>query len=187
MSASRLTRWHVIALLAALLVMLFSAIDWWSTDAGEDLRRTQGLAQPEPGEGPEQQQFDRDVQDQASVGAEELERNMWQPEGALDRVVQLLALAAVITALGAVALRLAERRGPPVTAIAASVAMLAALAIAIDVVRTGNEPGGQIEIGAPLALVALGALAFGAARAARREQGDERPAAADRTQATTAG
>lgn len=178
MNMSRLTRGHAIAAVAALLLLLVTAVDWWSSDAGEDARRTEGLAQPEPGEGPEQRQFDSDIRSDASIQAEQAERNAWQPDGALDLVVLLLVLASVAAALAAAALRAAERRAPP-GAIVAAVAMLAALAIALDVVRTGTEAGGQVKLGAPLALIALAALAFGSARAAREDEGEEPAAAAD--------
>ena len=173
------SRWRALAVLAALCLLLFTALDWWSTDAGEDARRTEGLAQPQPDEGAEQQQFDKDVQSEASVQAEGAERNAWQPDGALDLIVLLLVLAAAAAGVAAAALVSARRRAPPLATLATALSMLAAVAIVIDVLRTGVEPGAQIEAGVPLSLLALGALALGCSRAASFAPAHEQEPAPD--------
>lgn len=172
MSFLRLSRGHVIAGVAALVLLLVMAMDWYSTEEGEDARRTERITgEPAPGL---QGDIDREVIESSETLAELNEDNAWEASEAADRVVLVLLLATIALAIAAATLRAANRPSPgPIAAstLAAGLAALTALAVAIRIIDVGgSEVGGEVELGAPLALLALGVLAFGAARAARTER-----------------
>ena len=176
MTFLRLSRGHVVAAVAALALLLVTAVDWYTSDAGEEARRIESITEP-PAPGL-QGEIDREVLESSSITAEQEEANAWQADGALDRIVLVLVIATVVLALLAAAVRARERRpgrlAPSV--LAAGVAAVAALLLMARIIDVGSQPGGQVEIGAPLALVALAALAIGAARAARVEREQPGPA-----------
>jgi hypothetical protein len=171
LSFLRLTPGHVLALVAALCLMLVTALDWYTTDAGEEARRIERLQEQDPAAGPESGQIQADIAEQAAIDAESHERNAWQASALLDRMVLLAVLAAAGLALLAATLRASGRelrRPLPSTALAGLAAALAALLLAYRMINPpGSAAGVQIEIGAPLALLALGAIALGSARGAR--------------------
>jgi hypothetical protein len=172
----RLTPGHVVAAVAALVLLLFMALDWYSTDEGEEARRIQGLqGEPEPGVAGE---VTREVNEEAEIRAEEEESTAWTAGDALDRVILVLLLLSVILALLAAALRAADRRYPPPpiapSAAAAAAAALGAVLLAVRIIDVGAaEAGGAVELGAPLGLLALGAIAIGSGLAARAERAPE--------------
>lgn len=174
MTFLRLTRGHLVAALAAFVLIAAMAVDWYSTDFGQEQRRIESI-QGEPDEN-SPDQVTRQVLDETSTAAEEEEQNAWQASGVLDRLVLVLLVGAILLALAAAALRAADRRyAPPYTpsVLAAVTATLAALLIALRILQVGAiEVGGVVEIGAPLGLLAAGVLAFGAARAARAERNE---------------
>lgn len=174
MTFLRLTRGHTIALVAGLVLMLVTALDWYTTAEGEESRRIQRI-QEEP-EGAASGQVAREVEESAAITAETEERNAWDLAGPLDLLVLLGVLAAVAAAIATAALRAADRRyEPPLTpsVIAVVAAMVAALLLSFRLIqRQITESGAEIELGAPLALLALGAIAVGAAIAARAEGPD---------------
>lgn len=178
MSFLRLTPGHVIAALAALALLLVTAADWYTTAEGEESRRIESIqGEPEEGAGG---QITREVTESASITAESAERNAWDPDGPFDVIVLVSLLTAVVLALLAAVLRAAGRRyEPPLTpsVLAGGVATIAAvLVLARMIQKPLAEAGAEIEPGAPAALVALGAMAVGAALAARveRDEGDSR-------------
>jgi hypothetical protein len=174
MDLFRLTRGHLVAAAAALALMVFMALDWYSTDFGEEARRIEEI-QGEP-EGALAGQVTREVTEEASIQAEEEEENAWQANGVLDRVVLALLVGTVLLALAAAGLRAAGRRYvPPLTpsVIAAIVAGMSAVLVAARIVDEGAiEVGGAVELGAPLGLLAVGTIALGAALAARAERAE---------------
>jgi hypothetical protein len=172
MSFLRLTPGHVIAAAAALVLMLVTAADWYTTAEGEESRRIESIqGEPEPGSAG---QISREVRESASITAESEERNAWDPDGPFDVIVLVAVLTAVVLALLAAVLRAAGRSyEPPLTpsVLAGGVATIAAvLVLARMIQKPLAEAGAEIEPGAPAALVALGALALGAALAARVER-----------------
>lgn len=175
MNFLRLSRWHAIAAVAALVLLAVMAMDWYTTEEGEEARRLESITSP-PAPGT-QGEIDREVLESSSILAEENEANAWQPSEALDWIVLVLALATVALALAAAALRASGRRpGARVatSTLAAWVAALTALFVVVRILDVGAvETGGEVKIGAPLGLVALGAIAFAAARAGRIERGEE--------------
>ena len=178
MTFLRLSRGHVIAAVAALVLLAVMAMDWYTTEEGEDARRTEQIT-GDPASGP-QGDIDREVLESSSTLAELNEDNAWEASEAADRIVLLMLLATIALAIAAAALRAADRRTPgPLAAstLAAGVAAVTALAVAIRIIDVGgSEVGGEVEVGAPLALLALGILAFGAARAARTERAERESA-----------
>ena len=174
MNLFRLSRGHVVAAAAALVLLLVMAMDWYTTAQAEDLRRDESLLDPDAAAGPESAQIQRDLQDDARIGAEQQERIAWQPEGAIDWLVLLALVATVIAAVASAALRASNRRyEPPLTPalIAASLATVAAVLVVLGMIdRAGGEAGAEIAAGVPLGLLCLGAIALGSARAARSEQ-----------------
>ena len=178
MSFLRLSPGHVLAAAAALVLLAVMAIDWYSTDAGEEARRIEEIqGDPEPGIAGD---VTREVTEEAAIQAEEEERTAWSAGDALDRAVLVLLLASVVLALAAAVLRAADRRYPPPltpSLVAAGFAALAALLVTIRIVDVGaGQAGGAVEAGAPLGLLAVGAIALGSVLAARAEREPE-PAA----------
>jgi hypothetical protein len=171
----RLTRGHVIAAVAALALLLtMSALDWSTTDQGEEARRIQGIQdEPEPGVAGE---VTRDVTEDARIVAEGEERTAFQPGSAIDWLALLALIASIVLALAAAALRAAGRtRGLPIGAsvLTAGVGAVAAILVMIFIIQVGAfEAGGQVGIGAPIGLVLVGALTIGAALAARTERAE---------------
>ena len=176
MSFLRLTRWHTLAAVAALALMLFLALDWSTTDLGEVVRRDQELigepANPSSESAARQQELNQD----ADIAAEQEERNAWQAIDFLDHVVLLALLAAVALALAMAAARAAGRRpsaGISLSIVTAVAGAAGALLVMVWIIREGAVVvGGQVELGAPLSLVAAGLIGIGAARAARVERAE---------------
>jgi hypothetical protein len=175
-SLFRLTPGHVVAGVAALALLLAMALDWYSTDFGEEARRIEELqGDPVPGAGGD---VEREVAESASIEAEEEERNAWQASGVVDRIVLALLVGSVVFGLAAAALRAADRSYPPPltpSLLAAGFGAAGALLVAIRIIDVGAaEAGGAVEAGAPLGLIAVGALALGAALASRSEREPDR-------------
>jgi hypothetical protein len=190
-SVGRLRAAHWAAFLAALALVFVTAMDWYSTTSGDEARRIEELADPEGAAGGE---VERELQEDARVAAEGAEKNAWQADGVIDRVILvallLTAALAVLAAFAARAPRARAERGrdaaahsgsdrePPRTprgAIAPiGVAGIAAAVTALLVTyRIFEEPGFDaattIKAGAPLALVVLGVIALASAVALRTE------------------
>ena len=175
MTFARLRRADWVALLAALAVLLATAVDWYSTEQGQDARRLEDRTS-EPSSG-QQGEIDRSLNKDARTLAEDEERNAWQADAAVDRLILLIVLAAVALAIAAAFLRAAGRRfDPPLTpsALAAVTGIAGVLAVTYRIVQEpGLDNASTIEIGAPLAVLALGMLAFAAARGLRNEEEGE--------------
>lgn len=174
MSFTRLTRGDVLAALAALALLFVLAADWYSSVEGEEARRIERLAEPDPDAGAESFDLGRRQQEEASIVAEDEERNAWQADGLIDRVILLTLLGTVAAALGAAALRAAGRRYEPPRTPSGIALALAFTAAALVVYRMAQEPGFDagtaVRDGPFLALAALGALSLGALMALRAEQ-----------------
>lgn len=183
MNVLRLSRGHVIAAVAALALMLILALDWYSTETGEQIRREQSVL-PEVEPGTVVADDIAAARREASDEAEAEERNAWQADGLLNRLVLVLLVGSVTLALAAAALRAADRRYPPPltpSALAAGAAALGALLVMYRIVDEGTATGGEVEIGAPLGLLATGILAVGAALAVRAERAESDPPLATRS------
>jgi peptidoglycan/LPS O-acetylase OafA/YrhL len=159
-----------VVFVAALALLFTTAADWYSTKVGEEARKIEQSARPE--EGRPSGQTEVEVQRAAGAIAEGQERNAWEEDGTIDRVILICLLAT--TALGVLAGfwrasgRTARGLGP--YGLAGLVACVTALLVLYRVVQ---EPGFDelttVQIGAPLALGVLGVYAFAAATSLREE------------------
>ena len=170
MTFERLRAANWIALLAAFALILVMALDWYSTEQGREARRIERLSQPRGALGGE---VERQVQERAREAAEAREKNAWQADHLVDRAILLVLLAAFVLAVVSAWLRAAGGRADRASALAAVAAVAGALLVAYRIVQEpGDDTGTTIELGAPLALIALGVMAL-ASRAAMRPDKQE--------------
>ena len=168
MSFGRLTPGHALAFVAALALLLAMAPDWYTDKVGELRRDTQEKILPS---------FDREVQPPQSElqgdAAEQREKNAWQADGLIDRVILLLLLATVVLAIAAAYLRAAGRDpGPPSpSALATITGLAAALLIAYRILQPpGFNDAAVVKWGAPLGLVCVALTALGSRLATLAER-----------------
>jgi hypothetical protein len=171
MSFARLRAADWVAFLAALALLFATAADWYSTEGGRQAREFERGA-PAQGEGAE-------LADDAAATAEDEERNAWQADGAIDRVILVALLGTAALAIVAAFARAAGRRpeeGVGLTGWAGTAAALTALLVLYRVIQ---EPGfdevNTVQYGAPLALGLLGAIAFACAMSVRADEREEEP------------
>jgi hypothetical protein len=161
-----------VAMVAAVALLFVMAADWYSNAQGVEARRIEHLSQG--ARGGEAGQVEREVNKLASEVAEENERNAWQLHGAIDRVILVVLLAAVVLAIAAGFLRAAHWRFEPPATPSGAAAVAAALGGLLVLYRLIQQPGfdagTRVKAGVPLALVALGALALASAASLRNEQ-----------------
>ena len=177
MSFDRLLRADVVAMVAAVVLLFVMALDWYSTPTGERARFRQAQAQPK---GALAGEPDRVQDEEAEIVAEGEERNAWQEQGLIDRIILLGLLATFALAVGAAYVRAAGKRFAPPFTPTTAVAVVATLTAMLVAYRTLQEPGfddaNTVEAGAPLAVVVLAVIAL-AARAAMREEAQLQEAA----------
>jgi hypothetical protein len=157
-----------VVFVAALALLFTTAFDWYSTQAGDEARRIEQQARPSEGE--PSGQAEAEVERAAGALAESKEKNAWQVDGTIDRVILICLL--LTSALGVVAAfwRASgrEARGPDPYGLAGLVACVTALLVLYRILQ---EPGFDelttVKIGAPLALGVLGVYAFAAATSLR--------------------
>lgn len=167
MNFERLTLGDWVAWGAALLLLASMALDWYGSELGDEARRIEETAPTSIPEG-------RELQEDARIAAEAEERNPFQEDGAIDRVLLVTLLAAALLAFAATFLRAAGRRfEPPGTpsAAAAVAGTVGAILVAYRIVQEpGLDAGTTIKLGALLGLLAASVLALGAATALKAEQ-----------------
>jgi hypothetical protein len=180
----RLADW--VTLVAGLALLLVLAMDWYTTAQGEEARRIQHQFSTNPITGQTSEDF-QNARERAKEKAEGDEKNAWQANEPIDRVILVALLVTAGLAVAAAFFRAGGRRfEPPWTP--SAIAALAALASALLVsYRILNEPGidefSRVKAGAPLAVIALGLITLSAALAMRaevagkafRDLGDEQP------------
>jgi hypothetical protein len=165
----RIADW--VAFVAALALLFVMALDWYSTPMGREARRIEQQNQPHGALGGE---IAREVQSEARLAADKAERNAWQADGGIDRVILVALLLTAGLGVAAAFFRAAGRRfEPPWTpsALAALGAVISALLVAYRIIQ---EPGPDavttVQAGAPLAVAVLGALALASATGMRAEE-----------------
>jgi hypothetical protein len=153
-----------VVFVAALALLFTTAPDWYSTTRGEEARQIQ--EQAGNSDAPEGQ----DVEHDAAALAEAQERNAWQEDAFIDRIILIALLATSALGVGAAFWRASGRESDGLGAF--GLAGLAACVTAVLVLyRIIQEPGFDdlttVKIGAPLALGVLGVMAFACATSLR--------------------
>ena len=139
MTFRRLTAGHAIALVSALALLLAMAPDWWTDKVGQQDRYYQHQIAPQINN----QQEPSQSQELAS-DASHREKNAWQAPGAIDKLILVLLLASAGLAIAAAFIRAGGRRGPPLSAYATIVGLIASVLIAYRIIRDGTtceDPG----------------------------------------------
>jgi hypothetical protein len=171
----RLSDW--IVFVAALALLFTAAPDWYSTKAGDEARRVQQEAKPDPGV--PSGQSSAEVEREAGLLAEGQEKNAWEVTGAIDRVILICLFATALLGIVAAFWRAGGRpaRGLGPYALAGLFACITALLILYRILQEpGNDDLTTVKIGAPIALAVLGVYAFAAASSLRHEETVEEPA-----------
>jgi drug/metabolite transporter (DMT)-like permease len=157
-----------VVFVAALALLFTTAPDWYSNQAGETAREVEQQARPD--EDQPSGQVQSEVEEDAGAFAESKERNAWQEDGLLDRIILICLLATAALGVAAAFWRAGGRESDGVGPF--GIAGLAACVTALLVLyRILQEPGFDeitvVKIGAPLALGVLGVMAFACAIALR--------------------
>jgi hypothetical protein len=169
MTFTRLGRGDLLAMVAALALLLVMASDWYTTKLGEQARDVQSKILPQvnnetvPSESEKEGAF-----------ADSQEKNAWQADGLIDRLILIALVAAAVLALLAAWARAAGRSvrlGPwSPSAVASIVGLAACLMLAYRILQPpGLNSGAVVKVGAPLGLVCIGLLTIGARVATRGE------------------
>jgi hypothetical protein len=164
----RLSAGHLLAFLAALALLLTLAPDWYTDKTGESLRDTQGkiIAPVNEETTPSQSELH-------ARAAEEREKNAWQADGVVDRVILVLLIATAGLAAAGAFMRAAGRAAKPPTpnAIASLTGLVAAGLIAYRIIDPpGFNEAAVVKWGAPAGLVCVGLVAIGSRMAVRAER-----------------
>lgn len=167
MSFERLTKGDAVAWVAALGLLLITALTWYSTQLGDAARQIQhDVNVPQ---GPIGSQVPSTIQQQAKEVAQAQEKNLWQLHSGIDRLLLVVILAAALCAAFAAAMRVAARRYRGAFTPSAAAAFLAGLGALLVLYRLVNQPGDNqvttVKSGPWLAFVALGLLCVGASLA----------------------
>jgi hypothetical protein len=166
----RLTRGHVLAAVAALALLLVMAMDWYGSHEADRARQVESTANTT---GAQSGESGRAIKADADSIIARDEKNAWQTNELVDRVLLVLLLLTVFLPLLAAGLRAEGRRfEPPWTpsAIAATSAAVTALLVAYRILnKPGADASTTVKIGPLLALAMLAAVGVGAASAFQKE------------------
>jgi len=164
----------VIAGVAALALLFVMALDWYGTAVGDEARQAERLTEDAP-------QLSEENEDAQAI-AEGEEKNAWQVDGTIDRVILGLMLASVALALLTAFTRwmgAKPTKGVGPAGLTAALATAAAVLVAYRIVQEpGLDAATHVKVGAPLALLPLAAIALGMSSALRADEA-EREAPSD--------
>ena len=173
MTFERLRPADWVVFVAALALLFTTAPDWYSTTRGEEARQIQKQA----GNSDAQERFE--VERDAAALAEAQERNAWQEDELLDRIILIALLATAALGVGAAFWR-ASGRGSDGLGPFGFAGLAACVTALLVLYRIIQEPGFDelttVKVGAPLALGVLGVMAFACA-ISMREPAPAAPAA----------
>jgi hypothetical protein len=171
---------HAIALAGALALLFVMAMDWYSTAQGDEARRIESIT--EGNSGAESGEIDRRLNEEAGFVAEGEEKNAWQADALIDRILLVLMLAAIALAVLTAITRAAGAKPTKGLGPAGLAALCAAGAAVLVAYRIIQEPGldaaTNVKAGALLALLALGMIALGSAYALRADDKEPEDAGA---------
>jgi hypothetical protein len=171
MTFERLRPADWVAFAAALALLVVMALDWYTTPMGNEARHIEQRNQPHGALGGD---VAREVQSEARQAADQAERNAWQADAGIDRVILVALLLTAGLGVAAAFFRAAGRRfEPPLTpsTLAAVAAVIGALLVAYRIIQQpGVNDVTTVQAGAPLAVAVLGALAFASAAGMRAEE-----------------
>jgi hypothetical protein len=165
--------WHFVAFVAALALVLAMTIDWYTTEQGEEYRRVQEVNERSQ----DSQRLDSEDIERAEQAAEAQEKNAFQADAFVDRLILLACLAAFLAAVAAALMRSLGRVPDPPwrpSAIATVAGILGTLLILYRMVQPpGLNEAAVVKAGAPIGLAALGILTV-ASRLATLMEAEER-------------
>ena len=171
MTFRRVLRADVVAMVAALALLLVMAMDWYTTQVGEQAREIEKISRAD---GAVASAAAGERREDARLEAQGQEKNAWQLDGGIDRVILLGLLATIIAAVSAAWLRAAGRRFEPPLTPSAAAGVLAGVTGLLVTYRILQKPGIDnavvVKAGAPLALVLLAVIALSARAALRAEE-----------------
>jgi hypothetical protein len=171
---------HAIALLGALALLFVMAIDWYSTAQGDEARRIESIT--DNPSGAEAGEIDRRLNEEARFVAEGEEKNAWQADGLIDRILlgvmlAAIALAALTALTRAAGAKPTEGLGP--AGLCAIFATAGAILVAYRIIQEpGLDAGTNVKAGAPLAIVALALIALGSSSALKADDKEPEDAGA---------
>ena len=168
MTFARLRVADWVVFVAALALLFTTAADWYSTQAGEEARQIEQNARPEEGQPGGQAQAE--VEREAGALAESKERNAWQEDGTIDRVILICLLLTSELGVAAAFWRASGRETKglgPYALVGFSASVTALLVLYRIIQEPGFDSLTTVQIGAPLALGVLGVIAFAAASSLR--------------------
>lgn len=170
MRFERLARGHAVAAVAALVLLLVMAMDWYGSHEADLARQVVSKSLTT---GAEAGEAGRAVKQDADRIIARDEKNAWQEGDTLGRVELAALLLTIFMALFTAAHRAAGRRSQPPWTPSALTALMAAATALLVAYRIVNEPGNDttttVKLGAPLGLLALVAVGLGAAWAFQGE------------------
>jgi hypothetical protein len=168
MTFRRLTPGHVIAFMAALLLLLAMAPDWYTDKVGEQDRFFQHDVVPQLNT-----QTEPSISEQSAEAAKSHEKNAWQASALIDRIILIGLLASAGLGIAAAFMRAAGReRGP--TGLATGVGLVTAALIAYRIIQPpGMNEAAVVKWGAPAGLLCVGLVAMGSRMAWLREHRDD--------------
>jgi hypothetical protein len=174
-------RGHAIALIGALALLLVMALDWYSTSTGDEARRIEEIT--DNPSGAEAGEVDRRLNEDAREVAEGEEKNAWQADAAVDRIILALMILAILFAVLTGITRAAGAKPTKGLGPAGAAALFAAAAAALVAYRIIQEPGldsaTNVKAGAPLAVIALAMIALGSSSALKADDKEAENAGAD--------
>ena len=171
MRLERLSRGHVVAAVAALVLLLVMAMDWYGSHEADLARQVGNTALTT---GADAGEAGRAVKQDANAIIARDEKNAWQEPATIDRLLLVCLLLTIALALAAAWHRAAGKRSEPPLTLSAATAVSAAFCAILVAYRIINQPGSNshttVKIGAPIALIALMVVGLGAASALKGEE-----------------
>jgi hypothetical protein len=165
----------IVAGVGALLLLLVMSLDWYSTATGDEARRIERIT--EGADGAEAGEIDRRLNEEAGFVAEREEKNAWQVDALVDRILLGLMLAAIALAVLTWFTRALGAK-PNTTGIGPA-GLAALLATARIIQEPGLDAGTHVKLGAPLALVPLAMIALGGSYTLRADDREAEDGGAD--------